>query len=315
MNPIATLRRSFNLGQLDRGTGLAFALLVFVGGSNAVAVRFSNLELPPFWGAAIRFGAAALIFWIITLLRRLELPRGRTLAGIMLYGSLSIGASYAFLYWGLLRVPAGMTMVVLALTPLMTFFLAIAHRLEAFRWRGLLGALIAFAGILIGIGGSLGNGVPIPSLLAVVAAAACIAESSVIFKLLPKTNPVSTNAVALATGAVMLFAVSLIAGEPWGLPTDGVTWAAYSYLTLVGSVLLFYLVLYVLSRWTASATSYAFLLFPVATVIIASLLTDEQVTLPFVFGTVLVMAGVAVGAFVQPPQDAAPAERRVPSPT
>jgi hypothetical protein len=30
---------------------LAFTLLVLVGGSNAVAVKFSDFELPPFWGA------------------------------------------------------------------------------------------------------------------------------------------------------------------------------------------------------------------------------------------------------------------------
>ena len=53
----------------DRSTLIAFALLVIVGGSNAVAVRFSNVELPPFWGAATRFGTVALIFWIIVLLQ------------------------------------------------------------------------------------------------------------------------------------------------------------------------------------------------------------------------------------------------------
>lgn len=114
----------------NRGTLIAFVLLVLVGGSNAVAVRFSNLELPPFWGAAIRFAAAALIFWIIVLGRRIALPKGRALMGALLYGLLAIGASYALLYWGLVRVQAGLTMVVLALVPLMTVFFALAHGLE-----------------------------------------------------------------------------------------------------------------------------------------------------------------------------------------
>lgn len=298
------LRNTFSLDHLDRDTGLAFALLVLIGGSNAVAVQFSNLELPPFWGAAIRFAAAALIIWIIVLVRRLPIPRGRTLAGFMVYGSLSIGASYAFLYWGLLEVPAGMTMVVLALVPLMTFFFALAHKLEEFRLRGLMGALIAFTGILLGVGGGLGDGVPLPSLLAVAAAAACIAESGVIFKLLPKSHPISVNAIALATGSTILFLVSLLAGEVWILPISGSTWAAFGYLTLVGSVALFYLVLFVLGRWSASATSYAFLLFPVATVIIAALVSGETVTPSFVFGTILVLTGVVVGAFGQSSQEA-----------
>ena len=44
----------------------------------------------------------------------------------------------------------------------------------------------------------------------------------------------------------------------------------FAYLVLIGSVVLFYLYLYVLARWTASATAYSFLLFPVVTVLIAA---------------------------------------------
>ena len=33
-------------------TLIAFVAVVILGGSNAVAVRVSNFELPPFWGAA-----------------------------------------------------------------------------------------------------------------------------------------------------------------------------------------------------------------------------------------------------------------------
>jgi drug/metabolite transporter (DMT)-like permease len=298
-------RSSFSKGGLgaaraDRGTLIAFVLLVLVGGSNAVAVRFSNLELPPFWGAAIRFAAAALIFWIIVLVRRIALPKGRALIGALLYGLLAVGAAYAFLYWGLVRVQAGLTMVVLAFVPLMTLFLALAHGLETLRWRGLIGALISIAGILLAVGGELGTAVPVASLLALVAAAACLAEGSVVFKLFPKSHPVATNALALTTGASLLFGISLVAGEEWNLPTGSNTWAAFSYLVLIGSVVLFYLYLYVLARWTASATAYSFLLFPVATVLIAAWLAGEVVTTSFVMGGALVLAGVGVGAIGGP---------------
>lgn len=280
----------------DRGTLIAFVLLVLVGGSNAVAVRFSNLELPPFWGAAIRFAAAALIFWIIVIVRRIALPEGRALIGALLYGLLAIGASYAFLYWGLVRVQAGLTMVVLAFVPLMTLFFALAHGQETFRWRGLIGALISIAGILLAVGGGLGTAVPVASLLALVAGAACMAEGSVVFKLFPKSHPVATNALAFTTGASLLLGLSLVAGEEWNLPTGSNTWAAFFYLVLIGSVVLFYLYLYVLARWTASATAYSFLLFPVATVVIAAWLMGEVVTTSFVMGGALVLAGVGVGA-------------------
>ena len=284
----------------DKLTLLAFFLLVILGGSNAVAVRFSNLELPPFWGAAFRFSAAALIFWLILLARRIPVPQGRTLLGASIYGALGFGVSYALLYWALLSATATLTMVMLALGPLLTFFLAWAHGLEAFRWRGLLGALVAFGGILLAVGDQIGSSLPLLPLLAILAAGAAIAEASVLYKFYPKGDPLTVNAVALSIGALMLLLLSLLVGENWSLPGSSPTWIAFVYLVLVGSVLLFYLYLFVLEHWTASATSYSFLLFPVGTILIAAWLTDEVITLRFLLGGAIVLLGVWVGALTQP---------------
>ena len=275
---------------------VAFSILVLIGGSNAVAVRFSNLELPPFWGAGLRFGVAALIFWLVVLARRIALPRGRTLMAVLLYGLLGTGLSYAFLYWALLSVPASFTMVVLAFVPLITLFLAWAHRLESLSWRKLLGALIAIAGILIVVGGGLSTRAPVASFLALVLAAACIAEGAVVFKLFPPMHPVAVNALALTSGAATLLGLSALFGEKWIVPSAANTWASFLYLVLLGTVILFYLYLYVLARWTASATAYAFLLFPVATIPLGALLAGEVITITFLLGGALGLFGVWFGA-------------------
>jgi drug/metabolite transporter (DMT)-like permease len=285
---------------------------VFAGG-NAVAVRFSNSGLPPFWGAALRFAAAAAGFWVIALVRRTALPKGRALVGVLLYGLLAVGGAYAFLYWGLLRATAGLAGAVLAFTPLLTLVFAWVHRLESFRWRGLLGAVIATAGIVGGVVGGFGGTVHVPSLLALVAGVACLAEGSVVYKLFPSSHPVATNAISMTIGTPFLIILSLLTGEAWRLPATASTWAAYGYLVVVGSILVFYLYLSVLSRWTASATSYSFLLIPVATVIIAALVAGETITVSFVIGGVLVLAGVWVGAIHRSPEAAELACSETPS--
>jgi drug/metabolite transporter (DMT)-like permease len=61
-------------------------------------------------------------------------------------------------------------------------------------------------------------------------------------------------------------------------------------------MLLFFLVLFVIARWTASATAYAFVLFPVVAVAAGALLEGQRVSLTFLAGTALVMVGVYVGA-------------------
>lgn len=284
---------------LDWKIYAAFVAVVILGGSNAVAVRFSNFELPPFWGATLRFASAALIFWVIVLIRRIEMPRGRTLMGILIYGSLTIGISYAFIYWALVFVPASLAIVFLTLGPLFTFLFAWAHGQEAFRWRSLLGAIVAFSGILIGLGAEIGSTIPLLPLLAIVIGVAIGSEGTVLYKSYPKSEPLAVNALALTIGSAILLLISLVAGESWRLPESQSTWIAYGYLVVGGSVLMFYLFLYVLQRWTASATSYALLLVPLATIVIASWLLDEQVTTRFLVGSAIVLVGVWLGAISQ----------------
>jgi drug/metabolite transporter (DMT)-like permease len=284
----------------ERLTLIAFFVSTILGGNNAIAVRFSNVELPPFFGATVRFAAASLILFLIVLALRLPLPKGRSLTGALIFGSLQFGVSYALMYWSLLQVPAGLFQVILALVPLLTFLFAIAHRQETFQWRILAGGLLAVGGIAIIFRDRLVEDVPLLSLLAVVLAAACIAESVVLFKTFPKTHPITTNALAMATGAAILFAMSLLASETPVVPTMPATWTAVLYLIIFGSVGTFVLALYVLSRWTASATSYSLVLMPIVTVLFASWLTDERVSIALLFGGLLVLSGVYVGALAPP---------------
>lgn len=291
----------------NRTTLIAFMILVILGGGNVLAVRFSNFDLPPFWGAAARLTFTALIFWIILIARRMKLPSGRALSGTLIYGFIAFGASFALLYWGLLRIEAVYGVIVLALVPLLTIFFALLHGQEQFRWRALAGALLALVGMIISVGRGLGSTIPITSLLALIGGAACLAEAAVIFKLFPKTDPVATNAIGATVGAIFLLFLSLAAQETWQLPSSTQTWGVFAYLVIVGSVGVFYLYLYILSRWTASATSYAFLLAPIVTVILAALLTDEVVNSQFLVGSAIVLIGVWFGALRQKGTNKVPA--------
>src|SRR5918992_3843535 len=133
-------------GVIDRRILLAFTGVVLLAGSNIVAVRFSNRELDPFWGAGIRFLGASVILWVLASRTRLPLPRGKALAGALLYGLLSFSIAYAFFYWGSQEVPAGLGGTVMASVPLLTVLLAATHRLEPLRIRAIVGAVVALAG-------------------------------------------------------------------------------------------------------------------------------------------------------------------------
>jgi len=281
----------------DRATLLAFAGVVLCGGLNTIAVKQTVADLAPEWGAAMRFLAAGLIFAVLTVARGRAFPRGRALGGAMLYGAVGFGAAFGLVYPALRDVQAGTAAVVIALSPLATYGLAVAQRQEAFRPMALLGALVALAGVGIVFVEQLGAAVPLGALVVVALGMACLAEAGIIVKWMPRSDPFATNAVAMLTAGVLLLGVSLLLGETRTIPSELATWVAVGYITVFGSVVLFGLYLFGLERWSASSMSYSTLLLPFVSVTVATLLTGEAFSIAFVIGGIVMLGGVYLGAF------------------
>ena len=282
---------------------VAFLCAVLLGGGNFVAVRFSNRELEPLWGAGARFALAAVVFAVALFTTRIPLPKAQQLPMLGLYGFLAFGVSYALLYVGMQEVPAGVAAVVMAVGPLLTLLLATLQHLEKLHVRALAGAVIAFAGSAAMFAQPQDVEFSWLRLGAVCLAAVSAAESVVIAKRCGRQHPVAMNAVGMATGAVALLAGSLIVGETWALPRHSATVLAFSYL-VIASVALFVLVLVVVQRWTASASSYIFVLMPPVAVVLGAALGGEPITMATVLGGLAVLAGVYIGALHRRPAQA-----------
>lgn len=280
----------------DRVTLGAFAGAVAIGGSNFIAVKLSNDELEPLFGAGVRFAAAALLLVVLMRVQGLGFPRGPDAVGPALYGLLGFGVSYGLLYYALQGLTAGTAAVFMASTPLITLVLAVVHGQERFTPRGIAGGLLAVAGIGVisveSLGGDLRPSYLVAAMLGVVA----VAESSVLVKGFPRAHPITTNAVGMVAGALLLLAGSLALGETWELPSSAATWGVLAWLVIPGSIGLFWLFVFVIKRWTASATVYALTLMPVVAITLGALVKDEPVTGELLAGGVLVMAAVYVGA-------------------
>jgi drug/metabolite transporter (DMT)-like permease len=226
---------------------------------------------------------------------------------------LGFGAAFAFAYWGLQRVSAGLGAVFLATVPLLTFGFALLHRQERFRWDGLIGGVFAVAGMAVIFREGLGAGMPSGPLLALFGAAVCFAETGIVVKAFPRVHPVSMNAIGLGVGGLMLLVLSWLYGDSLAVPELAKTWVAQAYLVFLGSVVAFSLYVYVLRRWTESAVSYEGVLIPIVAILLASWLQDEEITWTFAAGSVVVLIGVYVGALRRPADEEVPEASRVPS--
>lgn len=280
----------------ERRALVSFVAGAVLAGGNAVAVRFSNRELPPLWGAGLRFALAAVLLLAVMAVMRQAFPRGRALTGALLYGALNFAGAFALAYYALIRLHAGLGQTLLALVPLATLLLAVAQRQERFRVAAFGGAVLALAGIGVMWGASVEESLPSLSLLAALGAVLCFAEAAVVVRRFPHVHPVTMNAVGMAAGAVLLLGSSVLAGEPMTLPQRAATWVAIAYLVPLGSVAVFVLYLVVLRYWAASRAAYAFVLIPFVTVVLSAWLLDEPVGPGLVIGGLLVLAGVYVGA-------------------
>ena len=275
---------------------VAFVTGTLLAGANAVGVRVSNRELEPLWGAGLRFALAAALLGAVMAIFELALPRRRALTGVLLYGSLMFGGAFALAYYALVRIHAGLGQTLLALVPLATLLLAAAHRQERLRLVSVAGTFLSIAGIGVISGFSGPESVPSLSLLAALGAVLCFSEATVLVRRFPPVHPITMNAVGMATGAVILLVLSLIASEEIAVPQRGATWLAVGYMVVLGSGPVFVLYLVVVRLWSASRAAYTFVVIPIVTVALSAWLDDEPVGAGLLLGGPIVLAGVYIGA-------------------
>ena len=274
----------------------AFGALVLLAGGNGVAIRFSNRELAPLWGAALRFMLAAVLLFALIALLRLALPRGRALAGALLYGVFQFSGAFGLFYYVLVQVHAGLGQTLLALVPLATLLLAVVQRQEDLSSRAVVGTLIGLAGVGLVSSDPLRGSVPVVSLLAILGSVLCFAQAAVVVRRFPPVHPVVMNAVGMLAGATILVGASALANEPFVLPERVAAWAALAYVVTAGSIGVFLLLVFIIQRWTASRASYVMVVIPIVGVLLSAWLDDEPVRVGLIFGGLLVMSGVYVGA-------------------
>lgn len=276
----------------------SFIAFIILTGSAPVAMKIAYQEMPPFWAGIVRFGFGAVIYWLLVIIKREELPRGRALLGSVLYGVLGLGFSFALMAWGLSKTSASISSIIQALVPLMTVLLSAVQGMERLTLRGVIGSLLAVIGTVITVGGAPSADASLPHIAAQVLAAGFMAQSGIVLKRYPVNPPIVTNAISISVAVVILAVASVVTGDQWVIPKQPGTWIALIYLIIFVTIFAFLLYLYVLNNWTVSRTSYSFVLIPLATFLIAVLLSQEKINLNFLLGAAIVLVGVLVGALL-----------------
>jgi drug/metabolite transporter (DMT)-like permease len=283
---------------------IAFLVGALLAGGNGVAIRFSNRELDPLWGAGLRFALAALLLLPVMFALKIPVPGGRALIGVVVWGLLQFAGAFGFGYYALVRMHAGIGQILLALVPLVTLLLAGLQRQERIRATALVGTVLGLVGVSL-ISRDTLRDVPMSSLLAVFAGVLCFAEGAILVRKFPSVHPVAQNAIGMLVGSVVLIGLSMLIGQSLVLPRLSATWIALGYVVIVGSIGVFMLYVFVLQHWAASRAAYTFVLIPFVTVMLSAWLDNERVGPGLVLGGLLVLTGVYIGALRTPSESGA----------
>jgi drug/metabolite transporter (DMT)-like permease len=277
----------------------AFFTEAILAGGNSVAIRFSNRELDPLWGASVRFAVAALLVGLVMAAMKIQVPRGRLLGGAVVYGLFQFAGAFGLYYFALVEIQAGLGQTLLALVPLATLLLAVTQKLERLRIAALVGAVISLMGVAVISREPLQESISMTSLVAVLGSVLCFAQALVIVRRLPPVHPVALNTVGMAASVPVLLVASVLRDETIVLPSLPETWVAIAYVAAIGSVVVFLLQVFVVQHWSASRTSYVMVLIPIVTVAMSAWLDQEPITFGLLIGGTLILLGVYFGALRQ----------------
>ena len=277
---------------------LLYATTVLIWGSTWLVITFQLGAVDPILSVAYRFTLASLLLLAFAMLRKINLRftvRQHVFFGVQ--GVLLFSLNYLLVYLAELRLTSGLVAVIFSTLVFMNILIGALFLGTPVRLNVVAGAMIGlvgislvflpelgafnlqdrgFVGLLLSLGGtlfaSMGN----------IVAARNLREG------LPV---VQTNAFGMGYGAILMFAIALIAGTPFRFETTPTYVASLVYLALFGSILAFGAYLTLLGRIGADRAAYASLLFPLVALGISTLFEGYRWSLPALVGVLLVLAG------------------------
>ena len=281
---------------------LAFAIIYLVWGSTFLAIRIGVEEVPPFLLAGMRFVIAGSILSAWMRAKRTVFPTMREWLSVSLLAVLFFVLDYGLVFWAEVRVPSGITAVMMATIPA---FMALSEILILRTQRLTLRLGIA---LLVGIGGvavlvsrsaSFGDA-PINTFGAVallVAGISWAVGSALTRKLpLPSDKAMSSGAQMLV-GGVLLTLTAASLGEFRGFHVQAVSqraWIALAYLIVAGSIVAFTAYVWLIHHESPTKVGTYAYVNPVVAVVLGYLFAGEALSLRTVFGTTLILVSVLV---------------------
>ncbi len=293
-----------------------FLLLVLIWGTTWAAIRLGLQGgvppggeaaggglaggIPPWTGAALRFGLGSLLLLALAPLFGVKLGQSAAERRLWLINTVcTFSISYGVLYWAEQWVPSGLAAVIFAIFPLCTaLFAHSAVPGERLNLGGLAGIAVGFAGLAVIFSEDFallgGRQVAVAAGVLLVAPVAAAVGNVSTKRWGGGVHPLSLAAVPMGFAALLLGAVAAVLERDQPVDFNLHSVGALLYLAVFGSAVTFTLYFWLLRHVSVTTLSFLNYATPVVAVLVGTLGLGEPITGRTVAGALLVVAGVAV---------------------
>ena len=278
----------------------ALGLVYVVWGSTYLAIRYVVETLPPLLSAGARFGLAAVLLagWIALRRGRASLrATPRQLAGAAGVGLLLLLGGNGLVTLAQERgLPSGLAALLISAVPLWVVLLR-AGSGDRPAGRTVLGVLIGFVGLaILLLPGTRPEGVALlPATAVVLAGVLWSIGSFLATRVELPSDRLMTTAAQMAGGSVGLALCGLLRGESWDLSeVSAVSWLAWGYLVVFGSIVAFTAYSWLLGVAPVSQVSTYAYVNPVVAVLLGAIIAGETVGPATLVGGAVTVLAVAV---------------------
>jgi putative membrane protein PagO len=281
-----------------------YALICLIWGTTWLAIKIALHTVGPLTGVGLRFLIAGILLFAVAALRRELRPLSQLpWKLIAVFAIFTFACDYTLLYVAETHVDSGLASVLFGTLPFFTFGFARLLANEPVTRRAALGCLAAFAGVAaISLGGGV-HGSPLYALAAIGAAAAA-AFATAYAKRAPAVSPLVSLPPAMSiAGVALLTAGVLFERTDWAHAFTGSSLGALLYLSIAGSGVAFFCMLWLLERLPAGTIGMSSLTFPVIALTAGVLFGGEHVGIREIAGSLLVISGMAIALVPLPSQD------------
>jgi drug/metabolite transporter (DMT)-like permease len=260
-------------------------------------------DLPPISFAAIRFLLAVAFLFVVLRIRRIPIPnKAKDWRLMALTGMLQFSMTYGLIFWGEQHIASGLTAVLQAMISVFGLLLAWIflpnERITPLK------VLAVFLGI-VGVAVIFGDQLRVQSTMAFIASVGVVisAYTASQSSILVKAKGGTLHPAALVFGQMLCglppFIVYglLVEGNPLSFHWTWRAAAAILYLTILGTVIAFWLFYWLLGKMESTMPMMISVVTPLIAVLLGWVILGETLPPQTLLGGLLIMASIALNVF------------------